>query len=98
MHFSRLIQSSRHDHILDVYQAVPMLSCKHSGERFKAVPRFDDLRSLLYLTKMLACFVRGVSFSASSERFKLHTLEEEKNENNLKRRPGPLYLSSSPSN
>lgn len=63
-----------------------MLSCKHSGERFKAVPRFDDLRSLLNLKKMLACSVMGVSFEASSERFKLHTLEEEKKSKQFKKK------------
>lgn len=78
MHFSRLIQSSASRLILDVYHAVAILSCKHSGERLKAVPRVDDLRSRHHLKKMLACSVLGVSFSASSERFKLHTLEEGK--------------------
>lgn len=86
MHFSRLIQSSALRLILDVYHAVAILSCKHSGERFKAVPRSDDLRSLHHLEKMLARSILGVLFSASSERFELHTLEEEKESKGFKKK------------
>lgn len=86
MHFSRLIQSSALRLILDVYHAVAILSCKHSGERFKAVPRSDDLRGLHHLEKMLACSILGGSFSASSERFELHILEEEKESKGFKKK------------
>lgn len=82
MHFSRLIQSSALRLILDVYHAVAIFSCKHSGERFKAVPRSDDLRSLHHLKKMLACSI----FSASSDRFTLRTLEEVKESKGFKKK------------
>lgn len=92
MHFSRLIQSSALRLILDVYHAVAILSCKHSGERFKAAPGVDDLRSLQHFKKMLACSFLGASFSASSEWFKLHTLEEEKESKELKKQAWTFAL------
>lgn len=55
MHCSRLIQSSALCPILDAYRAVAILSCEHSGERFKAVPRADGC-GCPYFKTIPACF------------------------------------------